>query len=130
MINIHEYSNILFNKVDIFHISCIVDMMKINTTLSNEMGQVGGANSAMPIRRGQLGAANSTLGQFGTGSTRRRRFSAGTFWRIVSNRDIKIINELKNYRNHMSVATDVQDKMNCNLIYSVIASVCIHALQL
>jgi len=72
-----------------------------------------------PIRRCQFVAANSALGQFGTGSARRWRFGAGTFRRIVINRDIKIINELKNYRNHMFAAIDVQDGMNCNLIYSV-----------
>jgi len=67
--------------------------------------------SAPPIRRCQFGPANSALGQFGAGSARRRRFGAGTFRRIVSNRDIKIIklNELKNYRNHMFAAIDVQD---------------------
>ena len=40
-------------------------------------------NSAPPIRRGQLGAANSATGQFGTGPTRRGRFGAGTFRRSV-----------------------------------------------
>jgi len=34
MINVHKYLNILFNKVDIFYISCIIDMMKTNSTLS------------------------------------------------------------------------------------------------
>ena len=51
-------------------------------------------NSAPPIRRGQLGAANSATGQFGAGPTRRGRFGAGTFRRIVSNGDIKIMNEV------------------------------------
>jgi len=48
-------------------------------------------NSAPPIRRCQFGAANSALGQFSAGSTRRRRFGAGTFRHIVSNWDIEII---------------------------------------
>ena len=43
---------------------------------------------------GQLGAANSATGQFGAGPTRRGRFGAGTFRRIVSNGDIKIMNEV------------------------------------
>jgi len=51
-------------------------------------------NSAPPIRRGQLGAANSATGQFGAGPTRRERFGAGTFRRGVSNGDIKIMNEV------------------------------------
>jgi len=34
MINVQEYLNILFNKVDIYHILCIVDMMKMNSTIS------------------------------------------------------------------------------------------------
>jgi len=68
---------------------------------------------------GQVGAANSALGQFGAGSARRRRFGSGKFRRIVSNRDIKISNEPKKFRNHIFAAIDVQDGMNCNLIYSV-----------
>jgi len=45
------------------------------------LGQLGAADSAMPIRRDQLGAANSTSGQFGVDPTRRRRFGAWTFRR-------------------------------------------------
>jgi len=48
------------------------------------MGRVAAADSAMPIRRRQLGV----------GTIRRRRIGVGTFLRIVSNGDIKIINEL------------------------------------
>jgi len=39
------------------------------------MGQVGAADFAMPIRRGQLGAANSALGQFSAGPTQYRTVS-------------------------------------------------------
>jgi len=41
-----------------------------NTVLIG-LGQLGAADSAPPIRRGQLDAANSTSGQFGAGPTRR-----------------------------------------------------------
>jgi len=34
MINVHKYLTTLFNKVDISHILCIVDMIRMNTTLS------------------------------------------------------------------------------------------------
>ena len=52
------------------------------------LGQLGAADLAPPIRRGQLGAANSATGQFGAGPTRRGRFGAGTFRRGVCNGDI------------------------------------------
>jgi len=55
------------------------------------MGQLGAADSAPPIRRGQLGAANSATGQFGAGPTRRGRFGAGTFRRSVCNGDINSV---------------------------------------
>jgi len=54
---------------------------------------IGMGQLAPPIRRGQLGAANSVTGQFGAGPTRRGRFGAGTFRRGVCNGDIKIMNE-------------------------------------
>ena len=59
------------------------------------MGQLGAADSARPIRRGQLGAANSATGQFGAGPTRRGRFGAGTFRRSVSNGDRNFQTELQ-----------------------------------
>jgi len=59
------------------------------------MGQLGAADSARPIRRGQLGAANSATGQFGAGPTRRGRFGAGTFRRLVSNGDMNFQTELQ-----------------------------------
>ena len=43
------------------------------------LGLLGAAESAMPNRRGQLGAVNLALGHFGPGTTRCRRFGAGHF---------------------------------------------------
>jgi len=37
MINVHEYFRILFNKIDISHFSCIVDMMKTNSALNHQI---------------------------------------------------------------------------------------------
>jgi len=40
MINVHEYLNVLFNRVDITHISCIVDMMKTLNSLNHQLSSV------------------------------------------------------------------------------------------
>ena len=88
------------------------------------------ANSARPTRRHQLCVGTIRPRPNSTQAIRR-----GTFRRIVSYEDIIINNEVhcntillkninriksqKNYRNHIFPIIDVQDGMNCNLVYSV-----------
>jgi len=53
------------------------------------LGQLGAADSAMHIPRGQFGATNSASGQFGAGPTRRSRIGAGTFRRSNGDTDFQ-----------------------------------------
>jgi len=73
-----------------------------------EMGQLGAAVSAMPVRRGQLGAANSTSGQFGVGLTRRRRFGGGHFDAVTGHTSETYMRKRSNERHTLKYQPDRQ----------------------